>query len=285
MEWVARLNEALTYIEDHLEEEIDTEKLARIACCSTFHFIRMFSYVAGLPLSEYIRRRRMTLAASELRSGETKILDIALRYGYESPTAFTRAFHSIHGMSPTEARQQGKSLKAYPKMVFALSITGGSEMNYKIENWPSFTIVGVKERFTSDQEMNFVEVPKFWQQTIEQGKIPRILGMLDIAPNGLLGLCTCMEGKEFDYYIAVPSTKAPLAGMVSYEVPACTWAIFDCRGAMPDAIQTLQKRIITEWLPASGYEYADAPDIEVYFEGDQQSPDYHCEVWIPVVKK
>jgi AraC family transcriptional regulator len=279
------LNEALTYIEDHLEEEIDTEKLARIACCSTFHFIRMFSYVAGLPLSEYIRRRRMTLAASELRSGETKILDIALRYGYESPTAFTRAFHSIHGMSPTEARQQGKSLKAYPKMVFALSITGGSEMNYKIENWPSFTIVGVKERFTSDQEMNFVEVPKFWQQTIEQGKIPRILGMLDIAPNGLLGLCTCMEGKEFDYYIAVPSTKAPLAGMVSYEVPACTWAIFDCRGAMPDAIQTLQKRIITEWLPASGYEYADAPDIEVYFEGDQQSPDYHCEVWIPVVKK
>ncbi len=285
MEWVARLNEALTYIEDHLEGEVDTDKLASIACCSTFHFIRMFSYVAGLPLSEYIRRRRMTLAASELRSGETKILDIALRYGYESPTAFTRAFHSIHGMSPTEARQQGKSLKAYPKMVFALSITGGSEMNYKIENWPSFTIVGVKERFTSDQELNFSEVPKFWQQTIEQGKIPRILGLLDTAPYGLVGLCTCMEGKEFDYYIAVPSTKAPLAGMVSYDVPACTWAIFDCRGAMPDAIQTLQKRIITEWLPASGYEYADAPDIEVYFEGDQQSPDYHCEVWIPVVKK
>jgi AraC family transcriptional regulator len=279
------LNEALTYIEDHLEEEIDTEKLARIACCSTFHFIRMFSYVAGLSLSEYIRRRRMTLAASELRTGETKILDIALRYGYESPTAFTRAFHSIHGMSPTEARQQGKSLKAYPKMVFALSITGGSEMNYKIENRPSFTIVGVKERFTSDQELNFVEVPKFWQQTIEQGKIPQILGLLDTAPYGLVGLCTCMEGKEFDYYIAVPSTKAPLAGMVSYEVPACTWAIFDCLGAMPEAIQTLQKRIITEWLPASGYEYADAPDIEVYFEGDQQSPDYHCEVWIPVVKK
>ncbi len=285
MEWVARLNEALTYIEEHLEGEIDTDRLARIACCSTFHFIRMFSYVAGLPLSEYIRRRRMTLAASELQSGEAKVLDIALRYGYESPTAFTRAFHSIHGMSPMKAQQQGKSLKAYPKMVFALSITGGSEMNYKIENWPSFTIVGVKERFTSDQELNFVKVPKFWQQTIEQGKIPQILGLLDTAPNGLLGLCTCMEGKDFDYYIAVPSTKAPLAGMVSYEVPACTWAIFDCRGAMPDAIQTLQKRIITEWLPASGYEYADAPDIEVYFEGDQRSPDYHCEVWIPIVKK
>jgi AraC family transcriptional regulator len=285
MDWISRLNEAITHIEEHLGGDIDYDVVAGIACCSTFHFIRMFSYIAGIPLSEYIRRRRMTKAASDVQAGRERILDIALRYGYESPTAFTRAFHTIHGMSPSEARTQGKLLTAYPRIVFSLSITGGSEMNYRIENKEQFPIVGVREHFVMNNDQCFTEVPLFWQQTVQQGKITAILGLLDREPFGLLGVSTCMNGKDFDYYIAVASTKEPGDGMESYLVPSCTWAIFDCIGPMPQAIQDLQKRIITEWLPSSGYEYANAPDIELYYEGDQQAPDYRCEVWIPIVKK
>ncbi len=158
-------------------------------------------------------------------------------------------------------------------------------MNYRIEKKEQFPIVGVREHFVMNNDQCFAEVPRFWQQTVQQGKIPAILGFLDREPFGLLGVSTCMNGKDFDYYIAVASTKEPGDGMESYMVPSCTWAIFDCIGPMPQAIQDLQKRIISEWLPSSGYEYANAPDIELYYEGDQQAPDYRCEVWIPIVKK
>lgn len=282
MEWIERLNKAINYMEEHLEDEIELEKVAQIACCSAFHFQRMFSYIAGIPLSEYIRRRRMTKAALDLQSSDMKVVDIAMKYRYDSPTAFTRAFKNIHGISPSEAKVIGAHLKAFPPISFKISIKGDVEMNFRIEKKDSFKIVGVKEHYLLNIEENFVQVPLFWEKTIKSGMIPEICSLMNKEPYAVLGVSTCMNGKDFDYYIAVATDKETPDGMSEYIVPECTWAIFECIGG---DIQSLEKRIVTEWLPTSGYEYADAPDIEVYFEGDIKAADYKCEVWLPIVKK
>ncbi|MFB0919390.1 MAG: AraC family transcriptional regulator [Oscillospiraceae bacterium] len=285
MDWLERLNEAVNYIESTLDDEFDLERAARIACCSAFHFQRMFSYIAGIPLGEYIRRRKMTEAAFGLQKNGLKVIDAALKYGYDSPTAFNRAFKSVHGVSPAAARSEGVSLKAYPRISFKISIRGDAEMNYKIETKEAFRIVGAKRHYKMDVEDNFAEVPLFWQEMHQAGIVPRLCELMNHPPYGILGVCACMDGKDFDYYISVASDKPLPEDMSEYVVPATTWAIFECVGAMPKAIQELQARIVSEWLPVSGYEYADAPDIEVYSEGDMNSSDYRSEVWLPVTKK
>lgn len=283
MEWLERLNSAMDYLEANIGE-FSVNYAAQIACCSPFHFQRMFSYLAEVPLSEYIRRRKMTRAAADLATGSEKIIDLALRYGYESPTAFNRAFQSVHGVAPSAARQDGVTLKAYPPISFKIVIRGEEAMDYRIEKKDAFGIVGYAKHFTMNVEENFAAVPAFWGEAVQSGNFAKLFPLMASEPQGILGVSACMSGENFDYYIAVASEKEPPAGMERYEVPACTWAVFPCTGPMPFAIQTLQKRIVSEWLPASGYEYASAPDIEVYFEGDQQSPDYRSEVWLPVQK-
>lgn len=285
MEWLSCLNEAVNYLEEHLEDEIDLERVAQIACCSSFHFQRMFSYLADLPLSEYIRRRKMTRAVFDLQNSDEKIIDIALKYGYESPTAFNRAFQSVHGMAPSAARAEGVTLKAYPPISFKITIKGEAEMNYRIEKKGAFKIAGVREHYSMNFEECFAKVPLFWQKTAQSEVIPRLCTLMDREPKGVLGVSACMNGKDFDYYIAVATDQETPEDMNEYHVPECTWAIFECIGPMPDAVQNLQKRIVSEWLPNSGYEYANVPDIEVYFEGNQQAEDYRCEVWLPVEKK
>lgn len=285
MEWLNRLTEAIAYLEDHLEDDIDLARMAQIACCSPFHFQRMFSYLAEVPLGEYIRRRKMTRAAEDLQHEGERIIDIALKYGYDSPTAFNRAFQSVHGIAPSEARKPGTVLKAYLPISFKVTIKGEAEMNYRIEKKDAFRIVGIKEHYKLNVEENFAQIPAFWAQTVQSGKFAQILGLINQEPKGVLGVSSCMNGKDFDYYIAASSDMAVPEGLEEYTIPACTWAIFTSIGPMPTAIQTLQKRIVSEWLPSSGYEYANAPDIEVYFAGDQQAHDYRCEVWLPVEKK
>ncbi|MEM1486312.1 AraC family transcriptional regulator [Oscillospiraceae bacterium PP1C4] len=285
MEWLERLNEALDYTERNLDGDIDYAQAAKIACCSTFHFQRMFSYIAGVPLSEYIRRRRMTTAAFDLQNGG-KVLDVALKYGYESPTSFNRAFQSVHGISPSAAQKEGATLKAFPRISFKITIKGEAEMDYRIEKKDTFRIVGVSEPIEKDMEKNNQTIPMFWQRAAQTGIIERLCGLMDQAPMGILGLSACMGGDDWTYYIAVASDKALPADvpeLVEYTVPACTWAVFTGAGVMPLAIQDLQKRMITEWLPTSGYEYADAPDIEVYLNADPVNSQF--EVWLPVVKK
>lgn len=284
MQWLDRLNDALDYVEAQLSGKIDSEKAARIACCSEYHFIRMFSYIAGVPLSEYVRRRRMTLAAFDLQNTHLKVIDIAAKYGYESPTSFARAFSSVHGVSPSAARAQGSALKAYSRMRFQITIKGDVQMNYRFEQRDAFRIVGVSEHMKLNIEENFKRTPQIWAECFQSGMFEKICA-LDEGKTGLvLGVSTCMN-KDFDYYIAVQTDKDVPEGMSEYTVPAATWAVFECIGPMPAAIQTLQKQIVTDWLPSSGYEYADGPDIEAYTAGDTQSPDYRSEVWLPVVKK
>lgn len=288
MDWLGQLNDTLRYIEDHLEEEIDLEQVARIACCSEFHFQRMFSYMAGVPLAEYIRRRRMTKAAFDLQSTGDRVIDLALKYGYDSPTAFNRAFQSIHGVAPSAARQEGVRLKAYHPISFKITIRGETEMNYRIEHHDAFRIVGPKLTcpWTPEKQEGFTLVPKFWSEHHQKGTIPALCEIMDSQPVGVLGISMgdWHTAGNFDYYIAVSSGQPVPEGMDEYEVPACTWAIFECRGPMPGAIQSMQQRIMTEWLPGSGYRYADAPDIEQYTDGDQSSEDYVCYIWLPVRK-
>lgn len=285
MEWLDRFNEAIDYIETHLDQNLDYDELAKITCCTVFHFSRMFSYIVGIPVTQYVRNRKMTAAGFELQSTDIKIIDLALKYGYESPTAFNRAFKSVHGIPPSKARKKGCKLTAFPPMQLTLQIKGDEKMNYQIVTKEAFKIIGVKKHYEMDLENNFKEVPKFWQKTSITGKIPKIMKFNNMEPIGLLGVSTCMNGKDFDYYIAAASDMDTPKKYEAYTVPACTWGVFQCVGPMPHAIQDLQKRIVTEWLPTSGYEYADAPDIEVYSEGDQKSEDYKCQVWIPIKKK
>ena len=289
MDWLKPLNEALAYIEENLDGEVDPERAARIACCSAYHFQRVFSYMAGVPLWEYIRRRRMTCAAFDLQANGDKVLDVALRYGYDSPTAFNRAFKSVHGVTPSAARRENVALKTYPPISFKITIRGEAEMEYHVETRDAFRIVGVKmeANWTPENKESFAEIPQFWMEHAQKGTIPALCRLMDGPLTGVLGVCAGnwqMEG-QFDYYIAVASQAPVPEGMCDYTVPAATWAVFPCRGPMPGAIQKLQERIITEWLPNSGYQYADAPDIEHYPEGDQSAEDYLCWVWLPVEKK
>lgn len=278
MEWVERLNQSIHYIEEHLTDEIDYAQLGRIACCSTYHYQRMFTYLAGIPLAEYIRRRKMSLAAVDLRSGEERILAVAEKYGYRSPTAFNRAFQAFHGIAPSSVRDEGAAIKSFSPIVFRIAIKGAAEMNYRIETREAFRIIGVSAPLDQEIEKNFMVVPAMWQEAAANGTMQKLAGMMDTPPMGLLGVSVCNEEEQWKYFVAVSSTKAG-DGFEEYIVPASTWAIFSGTGTN-QSIQELERQIITEWLPASGYEYANAPDIEVYLNPDPQNAQY--EVWIPV---
>lgn len=281
MDWLKQWNQALDYLEEHLREEVPPETLGRIACCGGYHFQRMFSYLAGVPLSEYIRRRRMTLAAADLRGGE-RVIDVALRYGYESPTAFNRAFQSVHGLPPSAAKQDGAVLRSYPRIRFHLVVKGDVEMEYRIITRPAFRVVGLRVPLPKDVEESFAAVPRCWAAA--GPRLPELLGLSSGDPAGILGVSTCHREGDNYYYIAVASGREPPEGMYAEEIPGCTWAVFQGRGILPEAMQDLQRRIVTEWLPDAGYEWAPAADVEVYLE-PPAGAEAAFQVWLPVVKR
>ena len=281
MEWIEKLNKTISYIEEHLAEEISYDELAHIACCATYHFQRMFAYMAGIPLSEYIRRRRMSLAAIDLQNGNEKIIDIGMKYGYASPTAFNRAFQSVHGIAPSIAKKGGTTIKSYPPISFKLTVKGVEELSYRIETKDSFHIVGVSFPLDKEIENNFIAVPQMWQNAAINGTFEKITPLMNNQPMGVLGVSVCNNKEEWQYFIAVSSSIDTDNSLDEYIIPACTWAIFSGIGT-GISIQELERRIITEWLPTSGYEYDNAPDMEVYLNPDPNNMQY--EVWIPIKK-
>ncbi|WP_085834234.1 AraC family transcriptional regulator [Clostridium merdae] len=282
MDWIHRLNKTIAYLEEHLTDEIDYEQLAQIACCSSYHFQRMFAYMADVPLSEYVRRRRMSRAAVDLQEENAKIIDIALKYGYTSPTAFNRAFQSVHGIAPSLVREKA-TIKSFPPLSFTITIKGVEELNYRIEKKDAFRIVGVSQPLHKEIEKNFEIVPQMWQKATMDGTLQRFPMMMDSEPKGILGASVCGCSDDWKYFIAVASTQPVDNGLEEYHVPAFTWAIFSGSGQCPKAIQELEQRIVTEWLPTSGYEYDNGPDIELYLNADPMNAQF--EVWIPVIKK
>ena len=280
MDTLENMKLAIDYIERNLDGEIEYARIAQIAFCSQYHFQRMFGFLTGVPLSEYIRRRRLTLAAFDLQNGAEKIIDIALKYGYNSPDSFSRAFVAMHGIIPSKAREKGISLKAYPRITFSLSLKGVVEMNYRIEQKASFNIVGIKRRFSHVEGLG-ENIGKMWRE-IPSETIGQIAGLGD----GLVAVYSGMyEDNTTDYYIASITEQDCPESMSKLAIPTLTWAIFEITGPMPTAMAEIWGRIFSEWFPTSGYEHAEAPEVEWYSNGDMSSPDYKSEIWIPVVKK
>jgi AraC family transcriptional regulator len=290
MDSLKRMNDALNYIEENLDGEIDFKEVARLAFCSEYHFQRMFSFLAGVSLSEYIRRRRLTVAAFELNNSNIRVIDLAVKYGYTSPDSFTRAFQSLHGITPSEARCNGKSLKAYPLMTFQLSIRGGNEMNYRIEEKEAFIIIGINKRVPIIFNGVNPEIASMWKSlTVET--INKLKKLSDIEPMGLVSASVNfsegrMEEKgELDHYIGVATTKECPDNLSQLEVSPSTWAVFEAVGPFPDTLQNIWGRIYSEWFPSSNYEQTKGPEILWNENKDVTSPTFKSEIWIPILKK
>ena len=290
MDLLEKMNGALKYIEENITNDIDFKEVARIAVCSEYHFTRMFSFLAGVTLSEYIRRRRLTLAAFELNNSNLRIIDVAVKYGYSSPDSFTRAFQSLHGVTPTEARNNGQSLKAFPPMTFQLTIKGGNEMNYRIEEKEAFRIVGMMKRVPIVFSGVNPDIAAMWQ-SLNPDSIIRLKELSNVDPMGLISASTNfseerMEGKgELDHYIGVATTKECPENLSQLEVAASTWAVFEAIGPFPETLQDVWGRIYSEWFPSSNYEQAEGPEILWNENKDVTSPNFKSEIWIPVLKK
>lgn len=286
MEWLQRMTDAIDYMEKHIEEPLEIAELSTIAHTSSFHFQRMFHMLTGVSVMEYLRKRRLTLAAGELAVKPVKVIDVALKYGYETPESFAKAFKHLHGISPTAARVPGQELKAFPRISFQLSLKGDQQVDYKIVEKEAFPVVGkLLEVSTKDGE-NLKKIPAFWTECNQDGTCEKLCS--DYAAPEILGICMDMEQEkeQFTYMIAVKGgTGYSGKEYTVREIPASTWAVFTSTGSMPDAIQKVWERIFQEWFPATGYEHACAPELEVYPPGDLNAPDYKCEVWIPIVKK
>lgn len=285
MKWLENLSNAIEYIEKNLDSDISVDAAAQIACCSTYYFQRMFTYVAGISLSEYIRRRRMSQAAFELQRTDKKVLDIALKYGYSSPTAFNRAFQSVHGITPVAAKNIGSVLNAYPPIKFSVKVTGGTAMSYRITEKAAMRIVGVRIPLVTDMEENQKVVPEFWKDTLISDRLSQIVKLTNQEPDGILGVSVYLNPQEIFYYIAASTDKKPPENMYEYEIPASTWVVFENDGFFKEDVQNVFRRFYTEWLPFSGYEYAGLPDIEVYPALKSKPLDGHSEVWIAIRKE
>ncbi|PCD06354.1 AraC family transcriptional regulator [Peribacillus simplex] len=290
MDSLKNMNGAIKFIEENLTNEIDFKEVARLAYCSEYHFKRMFSFLAGISLSEYIRRRRLTLAAFELKDNNIKVIDIAIKYGYSSPDSFARAFQHLHGITPSEARSNGHSLKAFPPMSFQLSIKGGSEMNYRIEEKEAFHIVGIKKRVPIIFNGVNPEIASMWK-SLDEKTINELKNLSNVEPLGLLSAsANFSEGRleekgELDHYIGAATTRECPVHLTQLNVDASTWAVFEAVGPFPETLQNVWGRIYSEWFPSSNYEQREGPEILWNENKDITSPTFSSEIWIPVIKR
>ncbi|MCX5199247.1 AraC family transcriptional regulator [Streptomyces sp. NBC_00249] len=280
-----RLNQAMEHIERHLHQTVEVEELARIAATSEYHLRRMFSALAGIPLSEYVRRRRLTLAGAEVLAGRETLLDIAVRYGYGSGEAFARAFRAMHGIGPGEARRTGAALSSQSRMAFRLTIEGSSNMRYRVVNKADFTVVGFKARVPlvhagpNQAIIDFV-------RGIDPQILERLEKLSDQEPNGIVAVCDDLdpsraEGTELDYHHGVLTSAAAPEGTTTLAVPAGTWAVFTTSGPMPQAIQELWRDVFTEWFPSNPYRSRTGPEIlRIGLSPDKTEAE--AVLWLPV---
>lgn len=290
MDSLKSMNYALAYIEEHLTEEIDYIEVSKIAYCSEYHFKRMFSFLAGISLSEYIRRRRLSLAALDLKDRDLRIIDVAIKYGYNSADSFSRAFHTLHGILPSEARSENTQLKAYPRMTFQLSIKGGCEMNYRIVEKGPFKIVGFKKRVPIIFEGVNPEIVKM-TKLLTSEVIKQLKAISNVEPTGIISASANfserrMEEKgELDHYIGVATSSDETVDFDVLKIDASAWAVFEAIGPFPETLQNVWGRIYSEWFPSSGYEVVEGPEILWNESPDSGNLKHRSEIWIPVKKK
>jgi AraC family transcriptional regulator len=292
MEWIAGIQKAIDYMEAHLMEEIDYEAVAKEAYSSVFHFQRVFGILCGFTLGDYVRMRRLSLAAADLIHTDERVIDIALKYGYDTPESFTRAFVRFHGSTPTEARH-GRSVKSFSRLSVKLILTGGSTMNYRIEKMDAFQVICKRKTVEKPvSETATKDISAFWGECAADGSTRNIISYFPKEPKikGLLGICFSadMESSEFPYGIGVEYDGRPVAhdDLEIVEIPAHTYAVFTSKGKMPEAFVDTYKKIVSEFFPQNDrYEYGHGIELEVYPSEKVDDPNYTCEIWIAVNEK
>ena len=285
MEWTDAIQSAISFIEQHITDDIPAEDVANHVHISSFYFQKGFSMLCGYSVTEYIRNRRLALAGGALAATDMKIIDIAMKYGYDSPDSFTKAFTRFHGVSPAMVRKNDVTIKTFAPLKLEILLKGGYLMNYKIIDKESFTVLGASKKF--EYENCKQEIPLFWQEHYAKGHGKYVGGMFGINIDEQMG------NDSFEYLIADlynPNTEIP-EGFVTRTIPAFTWAVFSCDGPLPTALQDVNTKIFSEWLPAlKEYEFAAGYCVEMYDAADKyprgvQDENYHSEIWIPIRKK
>ena len=299
MDWITGIQNAINYIEDHLTEPIDFDRVARESFSSPSHFQRVFSILCGYTLGEYIRSRRLTLAGTELAAGNEKVIDIAAKYGYDSPDSFAKAFQKFHGITPSQARSHGAVLRAFSRLSIKVTLEGGSVMNYRIEEKPAMMITGYKRRFTGspndkqEQDHNFACETRL-EQFILEGMCREHETIYQILTN--------FDSDGYDFYYgyrfpawALEDFDAELGEMAKrfehVNIPAGLYLVSETKRCMFPTAQVIhqRRRMVSEWLPASGYTLRDAPEIGVihwpFEDGNEEVNNSHyCELWMPIAK-
>lgn len=284
MELIEGIAKSIDYIENNLTEKLSVDEIAGNAYVSPYYFQKVFSMLCGYTVGEYIRNRRLSLAGSELAAGNTKVIDAAIKYGYDSPDSFAKAFTRFHGATPSSVLHGGR-LRIFSPLKIKISLEGGKTMDYRIVKKSAFTVIGVSKNFTYEEA--YKEVPKFWEDFNKTEASKHICTMYGINNDKSMG------GSEFEYTIADnynPLFDIP-EGLTTKVIPAHTWAVFTCKGAMPAAIQKTNEFIFSQWLPTNTeYEIAEGYNIEMYsdpaeYKNGTMDENYVCEVWIPVTKK
>ena len=272
--WIEGFQESIDFIERNLTDELDIEVIAAKAALSPFYYQRIFGALCGVTVGEYIRAHRMTLAAQELSRKDMKVIDVAVKYGYDSPDSFTKAFQKFHGITPSQARESGASLRSFAPLHIKITMEGGTMLDYRIVEKAPFTIVGVKRPFNS--ETSYQEIPKFWDEWLAQGE--------DRSIKGTFGVCLDMRGKDFDYWIAdlyFPWEDIP-EGCETRVIQGSYWAQFPCK---MNNLQDVNTKIWSEWLPAlQGYKLMGEYDIEVYLPPEEGSEEMSVYIWVPLKK-
>ncbi|MFF2524395.1 AraC family transcriptional regulator [Streptomyces liangshanensis] len=295
-----RLNRVMEQIEGDLAGTVDVAGWARTAATSEYHLRRMFSALAGMPLSEYVRRRRLTVAGAEVLGGRDSLLEIAVRYGYGSGEAFARAFRAVHGVGPGEARRTGAALVSQPRLTFRLTVEGSSSMRYRVVDRPDFAVVGLKARVPlvhvgpNQAIIDFV-------RGIDPGVRERLEKLSDQEPRGIVAVCDDLdpgraEGTELDYYLGVITSAGSTGstgaagvaevpeGVTALAVPAGTWAVFTASGPVPEAIQHLWRDVYAEWFPANPYRTRPGPEI-LRTRPSADGTEAEAELWLPVERE
>ncbi|WP_017568934.1 helix-turn-helix domain-containing protein [Nocardiopsis halotolerans] len=284
-----RLNRALEKVEEDTRAPVDVAEMARTALTSEHHLRRLFSVLSGMPLSEYVRRRRLTLAGAEVLRGEEGLLDIAVRYGYGSAEAFARAFRAMHGVGPGEARRTGAVLNSQPRMTFRLTVEGSTTMRYRIVEKEAFRLVGARARVPIVHEGRNPVMEDF-VRGLDQGVRERIGELSDQEPRGLLGVTVALspdrgEGSEIDYYQAAATSARGAEGMDVLEVPAGTWVVFPKSvpvEEVPEGLQRMWADAFGHWFPSNpAYRATEGPEVlRVAYSGDGATAE--AELWLPV---
>lgn len=286
MEWNQKLQNIIDYVENHLQRKetpIDNEKIAKMAGCSFDFFQKVFSYMNGISFSEYVRWRKMTLAGYDLKSTDMKVVDLSYKYGYDSPTSFTKAFQQFHGISPKEAREKDIKLCVHPKMQIAQK----QQYTWNIEQKEPLRLIGKCTKISCVNNEHYQKIPEFWNECQKNGTYSKLVSLDTGNPKGLFGLFGCYDKdtNEIEYSIMVISDKRLPCEFVEIEIPESTWAVFDCLGTVPKAVQKGWKYLNDEWLMKYPFQHAPYPELEWYSDANVYSEDYLSQIWIPILEE